>query len=535
MDYKKFFLSDNKSGIKTKEDFIKKNHIDIFENIVFFIEKNNLSNDLTFKEKIFLFINNIDEQPKCNNCGKELKFKKSLKEGYGSFCSIKCNNQSKKQKEKIKNTFNKKYGGHPMSSQIVKDKVKKTNLEKYGVDNIFKDSEYIIKKTKEKLGVSNPNKLNHVKEKKRVTNNERYGVDTNLLLCHNREKNLKSKLKKFNKKYKSLNIINDRGNYVSLGCDKCNNIYDIDRSLLFYRFDNKLNCCTVCNPVSELRSIKEKELSDFISSLGFDITISNRDLLKGKEIDILIKDKNIGFELNGLYYHSDLFKDKNYHIDKTIECKKEGIRLIHIFEDEWDNKKDIVKSRIKNLLGLTDNKIYGRKCSIKKITTKIKTKFLNDNHIQGTVGSKINYGLYYDDELVSIMTFGKGRNIMNGKNYEWELLRFCNKINYNVIGGASKLLKHFIKVNNPNNIISYADIRWSNGNLYDILGFNHINTSQPNYFYIINKKREHRYKFRKDILISEGFDKNKTEHEIMSDRGYNKIYDCGNMVYFISL
>jgi len=239
------------------------------------------------------------------------------------------------------------------------------------------------------------------------------------------------------------------------------------------------------------------------------VTTSDRDILNGKEIDILVKEKNIGFELNGLYYHCDLFKDKNYHIDKTNECNKEGIRLIHIFEDEWDNKKDIVKSRIKNLLGLTDNRIYGRKCIIKKVPTKIKTKFLNENHIQGTVGSKINYGLYYDDELVSIMTFGKGRNVMNGSNYEWELLRFCNKINHSVIGGASKLLKHFIKENNPTNIISYADIRY--------------------------KKREHRYKFRKDILVSEGFDSNKTEKEIMTERGYNRIYDCGNLVYSISL
>ena len=535
MEYKNFFLTDNKSGNKTREDFIKKNYKDIFDNINLFVEKNKLNEDLPFKEKIFLFIHNILEQPKCGNCGKELKFKKSLKEGYGSYCSVKCNNQSKEQIEKIKNTFTKKYGGHPMNSKKVKDKVKKTNLERYGVDNMFKDSKYIIEKTKDKLGVTNPNKLERIKEKKRKTNIRKYGVSTNLILENNRENNILSKLKKFNKKYKSLKIINDRGSYVTLECDKCNQNYDIDRSLLFYRFDNNLNCCTICNPVSELRSIKEKELSDFINDLGFDVTTSDRDILNGKEIDILVKEKNIGFELNGLYYHCDLFKDKNYHIDKTNECNKEGIRLIHIFEDEWDNKKDIVKSRIKNLLGLTDNRIYGRKCIIKKVPTKIKTKFLNENHIQGTVGSKINYGLYYGDELVSIMTFGKGRNVMNGSNYEWELLRFCNKINHSVIGGASKLLKHFIKENNPINIISYADIRWSDGNLYNKLGFDYKNSSKPNYYYVVNKKREHRYKFRKDVLVSEGFDSNKTEKEIMTERGYNRIYDCGNLVYSISL
>lgn len=535
MDFKKFFLLDNKSGNKSREDFLKKNYRDIFDNINLFVEKNKLNNDLPFKEKIFLFIHNIVEQPKCGNCGKELKFKKSLKEGYGSYCSIKCNNQSKEQREKIKNTFTKKYGGHPMKDKKIKNKVRETNLKKYGVENIFKDNEYIKTKTIEKLGVPNPNMLETTVNKTKKTNLEKYGVTTNLLLEKNRVKNINSKLKKFNKKYKSLNIINDKGNYVILNCDICNNDYEIDRSLLFYRFDNNLNCCTVCNSVNELRSIKEKELCDFIQSLGLEVDKSNRAVLDGKEIDILVSSKKIGFELNGLYYHSDLYKDKDYHINKTKECEKKGIRLVHIFEDEWDFKKDIVKSRIKNILGLNENKIYARKCTIKNVSTKEKTKFLNDNHIQGTVGSKINYGLYYEDELVSIMTFGNGRKIMNGLNYEWELLRFCNKINYSVIGGASKLLKWFIKNNNPTNIVSYADIRWSDGNLYNVLGFDKINESKPNYFYVINKKREHRYKFRKDILVSEGFDENKSENEIMKERGINRIYDCGNLVYSIFL
>ena len=158
MDYKKFFLTDNKSGNKTREDFITKNYKDIFDNINLFVEKNKLNNDLPFKEKIYLFINNIIEQPECGNCGKKLNFKKSLKEGYGVYCSVKCNNQSKEQREKIKDTFTKKYGGHPMNTKTVKDKVRETNLERYGVDNIFKDSKYIIDKTKNKLGVTNQNK-----------------------------------------------------------------------------------------------------------------------------------------------------------------------------------------------------------------------------------------------------------------------------------------------------------------------------------------------------------------------------------------
>lgn len=535
MDYKNFFLSNNSSGNKTKEIFMKKNHIEIYEKIITFIEEKGLDENLPFKEKVFLFINNITEEPKCKNCNKKLKFKKSLKEGYGVYCSIKCTNQSDSHKQNIKNTFVNRYGGHPMKNEVIQQKYKNTNLQKYNVDNIFKNIEYIQNKTKTKLGVTNPNKLDEVKLRRANTNKKKYGVSTILINEKIREKNQIYKLKKFNEKYKNLKINNDKGDYISIRCEKCDQDYEIERSLLFYRFENKINCCTLCNKVNELRSIKEKEISDFITNLGIDVINSDRTVLNGKEIDIFIPSKNIGIEFNGLFYHSDLYKNKYYHINKTNKCLGNGIRLIHIFEDEWDNKKEIVKSRLINLLGLNEKKVYGRKCEIKNVSTKEKTKFLDENHIQGAVGSLINYGLYYDNELVSIMTFGYGRKIMNGLNYEWELLRFCNKKNHTVIGSASKLLKHFIKINHPKNIISYADIRWSNGDIYEKLGFNKIRISNPNYFYIVNKKRENRFKYRKDVLVKEGYDINLTELEIMEKKGINRIYDCGNLVYSIFL
>ena len=120
---------------------------------------------------------------------------------------------------------------------------------------------------------------------------------------------------------------------------------------------------------------------------------------------------------------------------------------------------------------------------------------------------------------------------MNGVKNEWELLRFCNKINHSVIGGASKLFKHFIKYYNPKQLISYADRRWSQGNLYKQLGFNKTHNSIPNYFYVVNNEREHRFKYRKNLLVESGFDIKKTEREIMYDRGIYRIYDCGNLVY----
>jgi len=531
VDYKKFFLENNKAGLKTRESYIIKNHNEIYQIINEYCDNIKLNSDISFKVKVYIFINNLTEVPICKNCGVILKFKKSLREGYGSYCSIKCTNQHEEHKNNVKETFNRKYGGSPIRDKGIKKKIEQTNLERYGVTNIFKDSEYIKSKTKDKLGVTNPNQLNSVVEKRKSTNLNKYGVTNTLLLDDSRKNNHSSKLINFNEKYKGLNVIDDSGVYVKLKCNDCNGEYDIDRSLLFYRFKNKINPCTICNTVSELKSIKEKEVIDFLSSLGLNLIKGDRDILNGKEIDILIPDFNIGIEFNGLYWHCEKYVDKDYHLNKTNVCESKGIHLIHIFEDEWVNNKDIVKSRLKNLFKLTENKVYGRKCILKEVNTKDKTKFLNDNHIQGTIGSKVNLGLYYNDDLVSIMTFGKGRVVMNGVKNEWELLRFCNKINHSVIGGASKLFKHFIKNYKPNQLISYADRRWSQGNLYNQLGFNMTHNSTPNYFYVVNNEREHRFKYRKNLLVEGGFDKKKTEREIMYGRGIYRIYDCGNLVY----
>ncbi len=250
---------------------------------------------------------------------------------------------------------------------------------------------------------------------------------------------------------------------------------------------------------------------------------------------MLIPEYNLAIEFNGLYWHSEIYKDKNYHLNKTQQCEAKKIKLIHIFEDEWLFKKDIVKSRLINILGLTPNKIYARKTIIKEISPKESKEFLDFNHIQGNVNAKIKLGLYYDNELVSIMTFGKGRIIMGGNSNQYELLRFCNKLNTTVIGGADKLLKYFIKTYQPKEIISYADRRWSQGDLYEKLGFNFIHNSKPNYFYINQNIREYRFKYRKNILVKEGYDINKTERDIMLERKIYRIYDCGAKLYKLNL
>lgn len=290
--------------------------------------------------------------------------------------------------------------------------------------------------------------------------------------------------------------------------------------------------CPICG---NNMSLAEKEIEDYVKSFGVKTETKIRGILSNnKEIDILMPELNLGIEYNGLKWHSDEFKDKNYHLNKTEECKKLGIRLVHIFEDEWINKKEIIKSIIRNIIGKTENKIYARKCIIQNVNDNEKKEFLEKNHIQGNVNSQINLGLYHDGELVSLMCIGKPRINLGRKaslEDEYELLRFCNKLNTNIVGGASKLFKYFITNYSPTLITSYCDYRWSIGNMYEALGFTLSHLSQPNYYYIIGNNRKNRFKYRKSELIKEGFDPEKSEKEIMEERGIHRIYDCGSLVY----
>lgn len=301
--------------------------------------------------------------------------------------------------------------------------------------------------------------------------------------------------------------------------------------------------CHKCNPPSYFGvSLEEQNLVDFISPFDSDIILNSRNTINPYELDIYFHKLALAIEYNGLYWHSEkMGKYKDYHLDKWNKCREKNIHLVQIFSDEWLNKTEIVKSRLLNLIGKSPNKIYARKCEVREVEVKEKNRFLNNNHIQGEDKSAIKLGLYYNNELVSLMTFGKPRKAIGKKNSntinEWELVRFCNKINTNVVGGASKLFKCFIKTNHPKHIYSFADNRWSSplNNLYIKLGFTLTNISNPGYWYTKSfTERYHRYNFSKQKLIKQGADKNLTEFEIMDSLGYSRVWDCGTSRYEIS-
>lgn len=257
--------------------------------------------------------------------------------------------------------------------------------------------------------------------------------------------------------------------------------------------------------------------------------------MNGKEIDIYLPKHNLGIEFNGLFWHSELGggKGKTYHLDKSKLCFQNGIKLIHVFEDTWAEKRDIVMNRLKNILNVDQEVIYARNCSIREITSSESKAFLNLAHLQGNVNAQFRYGLFDSTEiLVSVMTFGKNRKALGSKSIDdhYELLRYASsKI---VVGGFSKLLKHFQKTVLPKKIISYMDLSWNvdiDNSVYSKSGFTFKGWGTPNYWYTQDYEyRENRFKFRKSELLKEGFDPSITESQIMIMKGYDKVFDCGS-------
>lgn len=337
---------------------------------------------------------------------------------------------------------------------------------------------------------------------------------------------------RFNNLYLFPNIDNEYINShskLTVVCDKCNNTF------------TKIACDHLTSPFGGCKycygntSKSENEIIDYIKSSfpSLKLSLNDRTLLNGKEIDILIPQLKIGIEFNGLYWHSEeVHSDKNYHLNKTNMCEEKGYQLIQIFEDEFIYSKNIVLSKIKHILGMDyGKKIMARKCNVKEITYKEAKDFLLINHIQGFAKATTYVGCFYKNELIAVMTFVK-TNIN-----EWELNRFATDNNFNCIGVGGKLFKYFTRNYNPSSIKSFADRRWStllHDNLYTKIGFEIDKITRPDYYYLIKgtNKRIHKFNFRKQILHKKySFPISDTETDMANKLNACKIWNCGLIKY----
>jgi len=452
-----------------------------------------------------------DDWAKKNN---ELS-RKAMKDKYGVEFALQVNEFKNKSKETY---FNKTGYEYPGENPEVKEKIKKINLERHGFHNVMMNK-LISKKVSEKI-------------KKSWENDE---------IRNKRLKSFRDEfMKRFDKYLKFLEIELIDPEFI--GAHYKHN-WRCKKGHTFKQIWNAIQqgyTCPLCNPRKFKKSKAESEVADFIKGLNFNIICNNRSIIFPYELDIVIEDEKIAIEYHGVFYHTENvisntrknIDPKKYHLMKYEMCKEQGYSLIQIFEDEWIFKKRIVQERLKQILNVHNRqRIHARKCIIKEIDSKVKNKFLKKFHIQGRDASVIKIGAFFEDTLISVMTFSKG-NISKGSKYVknvWELNRFCSNYNFHIPGIASKLLKYFKRNYEWKEIFSYADLRWSNGNLYYKLGFDLISITSPNYWYLAKDsiERIHRFSLRK----RPNEPKDITEMVLRTKEGYRRIWDCGNLKF----
>lgn len=411
------------------------------------------------------------------SCGK-------LAKARSQWCSLTCRNKDPEIRASIgvKNSQNK----------ITRaESLKETLRKKYGVSAV-QSIPGVAHKTKMK-------KLEYYDQHNQNTF-ETYGLDRNLLSDSDH-----------------LSLICVNSSYPELSAKHFNDmpITTIMRHFVRIGFDPNF-------PKSS--SSGERQIADYVESLGFECIRNDRSVIKPKELDIYIPSKNLAIEYHGLYWHSD---NKFGHKEKRELCMKSGVTLLQFYEDEWLEKPKIVESIIATKLGIS-KKIHARRCMIQEVPRKTALEFLEDNHIQGSVFGK-HYGLYNENVLVCLVTIGKSRFQKDAI----ELLRFCSLINHTVVGGFSKLLAHVKKVyKDP--IYTYADLRYSNGSTYEKFGrFSH--TTNPGYFWSRSSQRINRMRTQKHKLhkLLKSFDPTLSEKENMENNNYFRVWDCGNNCYVL--
>lgn len=334
---------------------------------------------------------------------------------------------------------------------------------------------------------------------------------------------------------------------IKTRCPKCGDYDEHSLHNLFLLKSGKLKSdslplCHKCYS-NNTSSKYEQEIADYISTIYHGEVIRNdREIIKPYELDLYYPEKKIAIEFNGDYWHStQCGKAKDYHLNKYKLCKESGIRLISVFEHDYKFKHDKVLQLLNDTF-TEHKKIYARNCEIRQINNNEKSTFINKYHFDGdSKYSTISYGLYYDDELISCMTFGKlrGQNSLRDNPNYYELVRFVTKSRVTVIGGASKLLKHFIKDYNPEYILCYSDNDFFNGETYNKLGFKLKSLGENSIDYIwsngINYRTRYQtmpYKLLKQYQEYNNIEINGSKEDyIMEDLGYNKIYRCGNSIW----
>lgn len=475
------------SHIRREDWWSRRNFIQILNEI--YQKTDFLPNDYSIIPRIYCIANDIERYPQCKICSNPVSF---LKGKFNDYCSRSCVNI-----DHYKN---------PFEDDSVKEKMIKTYRKNNGKFPFETES------FQQKYSTRSPTQETLRKREKTLIS--RYGYK-NPAMSHIQQS--------------TYDLLNDRSYLYKRHVE--------DKVPLYVLADEMgVDATTVTNYFSKHgiqarnhgESYKEQQLAKFIESLGVSYYTRDTKIIKPYELDIVIPEHKIAIEFCGLYYHCEKFIDKNYHLKKLNMTQDSSYRLITIFEDEWDYNQDKIKLYISHQLGLTEEKsIYARKTEVCKISTIIANAFFNKCHLQGAGKYSVCYGLYHNNELVACIGI---KNLSNGV---YDINRYASN---NVVGGFSKLLSAFKKDYEWNKIITFADRRFSNGNLYTKNGFELVKVVPPSYKYTKGLRTFHKFGFRKKHLAKKfsNYNSELTEVENCRQNGYYRIFDCGLLKFELS-
>ena len=439
------------------------------------------------------------------------KVKKTNLERYGNTCSA----QSNIVRPKISKSMLDRYGvEYSFQAEVIKEKIKATNLERYGVDNPSKSDvikNKIVESNRKNLGVDYPMQSKEVMDKSRITSLEKYGTEYPNQSDIVKQHIINSNLKKY-------------------GVERPAQSDEIKRKTIETnrkRYGVDYTCLVFSGKYKGNDSSYNRSFAKLLDDVG--IVYEREFLLEKYSYDFRVG--NTLIEINPTATHNTHFNpygknriDINYHRDKSKLAKDSGYNVIHVFDwDDIDKVVQLLKDRVT---------VYARNCDIRVVSDVDTNNYLDMYHLQGTCrGQKIRLGLYYNNHLVSLMTFGKSRF---NKNCEYELLRYCS--HYNVVGGAEKLFKYFVDNYKPNSIVSYCDTSKFSGKVYDALGFKYIKTNSSRKHWYSTKEKRH---ITDGLLLSQGYDRlfkenhgrGTSNEELILSRGYLPVYDCGQATY----
>ena len=434
-------------------------------------------------------------------------------------------------KEKSRASQEASYGTWYSASPEGRAKYREIMMGRFGVPEYFQSEEFKDKSRstlQATRGVDNISQTDEWHDKVIATNIVRYGAPH-----HTQSQEYKNPaILKYDAMMEpygcKIDYMHDKQR-IEFTCNKCGCSCIEQYQLIEWRTLHGITPCTSCYPKNSSVSVEELDLKKFVESLGVEVTHYDRNFLGTYGADIVVESHKVVIEYDGIYWHSELYKDSKYHLEKKLLAQDKGYTLIHVFSDEWIYKRDIVQSRLRYLFGGRGlNKVYARECRVEPVGITEYRDFLEKNHIQGHVNSRWAYGLYQGKRLLSLMTFGMSRFEKNTV----ELLRFCSDRDYSVPGAAGKLFSHFV-AEHPTitGMTSYADARWSTGDaFYTKLGFVLDSMSSPGYFIVDGDIRRNRMGFTRSRIAGPE-DEGKTEHEITLERGLFRIYDCGQYKY----